>query len=199
MTTTITRRLFGASLAALSAAALPGVSFAADKAPKKAGDKPLYKDPAQPIDARVQDLLGRMTLEEKAAQLIGIWLTKAKIQTPEGDFSPEEASKNFPNGLGQISRPTDRRGLKPATVVGAAAGAEDGSIGRNAPQTAKYTNAAQKWAVEKTRLGIPLLMHDEALHGYVARDATSFPQAIALASTFDPELAEKIFSVAARE
>ncbi|KQV55880.1 MULTISPECIES: glycoside hydrolase family 3 N-terminal domain-containing protein [unclassified Caulobacter] len=199
MTTTITRRLFGASLAALSAAALPGASFAADKAPKKAGDKPLYKDPTQPIDARVQDLLGRMTLEEKAAQLIGIWLTKAKIQTPEGDFSPEEASKNFPNGLGQISRPTDRRGLKPATVVGAAAGAEDGSIGRNAPQTAKYTNAAQKWAVEKTRLGIPLLMHDEALHGYVARDATSFPQAIALASTFDPELAEKIFSVAARE
>jgi beta-glucosidase len=199
MTTTLTRRLFGASLAALSVAAAPGLAQAADKAAKAKGDKPLYKDPTQPIDARVQDLLGRMTLEEKAAQLIGIWLTKAKIQTPEGDFSPEEASKNFPNGLGQISRPTDRRGLKPATVVGAAAGAEDGSIGRNAPQTAKYTNAAQKWAVEKTRLGIPLLMHDEALHGYVARDATSFPQAIALASTFDPELAEKIFSVAARE
>jgi beta-glucosidase len=199
MTTTLTRRLFGASLAALSVAAAPGLAQAADKAAKSKGDKPLYKDPAQPIDARVQDLLGRMTLEEKAAQLIGIWLTKAKIQTPEGDFSPEEASKNFPNGLGQISRPTDRRGLKPATVVGAAAGAEDGSIGRNAQQTAKYTNAAQKWAVEKTRLGIPLLMHDEALHGYVARDATSFPQAIALASTFDPELAEKIFSVAARE
>jgi len=199
MTTTLTRRLFGASLAALSVAAAPSLAQAAEKAAKKAGDKPLYKDPAQPIDARVQDLLGRMTLEEKAAQLIGIWLTKAKIQTPEGDFSPEEASKNFPNGLGQISRPTDRRGLKPATVVGAAAGAEDGSIGRNAQQTAKYTNAAQKWAVEKTRLGIPLLMHDEALHGYVARDATSFPQAIALASTFDPDLAEKIFSVAARE
>ena len=199
MTTTLTRRLFGASLAALSAAALPGAALAAGQAKPKAGDKPLYKDATASIDARIQDLLGRMTLEEKAAQLIGIWLTKAKIQTPEGDFSPEEASKNFPDGLGQISRPTDRRGLKPATVVGAAAGAEDGSIGRNAAQTAKYTNAAQKWAVEKTRLGIPLLMHDEALHGYVARDATSFPQAIALASTFDTELTEKIFSVAARE
>ena len=199
MTTTLTRRLFGASLAALSAAALPGVSLAADKAPKSAGGKPLYKDPTQPIDARVQDLLSRMTLEEKVAQLIGIWLTKAKVQTPEGEFSAEEASKNFPNGLGQISRPTDRKGLKPTTVVNAAAGADDGSVGRNAPQTARYTNAAQKWAVEKTRLGIPMLMHDESLHGYVARDATSFPQAIALASTFDPELAEKIFSVAARE
>jgi beta-glucosidase len=198
MSTTLTRRLFGASLAAMSAAAMPGISLAAEKAKPK-GDKPLYKDPTQPIDARVQDLLGRMTLEEKAAQLIGVWLTKSKIQTPEGEFSPEEASKNFPNGLGQVSRPTDRKGKKAATVVDAAAGADDGEIGRNAQQTARYTNAAQKWAVEKTRLGIPLLMHDEALHGYVARDATSFPQAIALASTFDPALAEKIFSVAARE
>jgi beta-glucosidase len=198
MTTTLTRRLFGASLAALSAAAMPGLATAAGQA-KKPADKPLYKDATQPIDARVQDLLGRMTIEEKAAQLIGIWLTKAKIQTPEGEFSPEEASKNFPDGLGQISRPTDRKGLKPATVVDAAAGADDGAVGRNAQQTARYTNAAQKWAIEKTRLGIPLLMHDEALHGYVARDATSFPQAIGLASTFDPELAEKIFAVAARE
>jgi len=194
MTTTLTRRLFGASLAALSFAAAPAMA-----APKAKGDKPLYKDASQPVDARVQDLLGRMTLEEKAAQLIGIWLTKNKIQTVEGEFSPEEASKNFPNGLGQISRPTDRKGLKAATVVDAAAGADDGSVGRNAAQSARYTNAAQKWAVEKTRLGIPLLMHDEALHGFVARDATSFPQAIGLASTFDPELAEKIFSVAARE
>jgi beta-glucosidase len=202
MTTTLTRRLFGASLAALStgmaAAAMPGLVHAAEKAAKK-GDKPLYKDASQAIDARVQDLLGRMTLEEKAAQLIGIWLTKAKIQTPEGEFSPEEAAKNFPNGLGQISRPSDRKGLKPATVVDAAAGADDGATNRNAKETARYTNAAQKWAVEKTRLGIPLLMHDEALHGYVARDATSFPQAIALASTFDIELTEKIFAVAARE
>jgi len=199
MTTTLTRRLFGASLAALSAAAMPGLVQAADKAAKTSGDKPLYKDAAQPIDARVQDLLSRMTLEEKAAQLIGIWLTKNRIQTPEGEFSPEEASKNFPNGLGQISRPSDRKGAKPASVIDAAAGADDGAVNRNAKETAHYTNAAQKWAVEKTRLGIPLLMHDEALHGYVARDATSFPQAIALASTFDTELTEKIFAVAARE
>jgi beta-glucosidase len=53
--------------------------------------------------------------------------------------------------------------------------------------------------VEKTRLGIPLLMHEEALHGYVARGATSFPQSIGLASTWDPALVERIFSVAARE
>ena len=193
--TAVTRRTLGVSLAALAAASS---TLARAAAPPKA-EKALYKDPTQSIELRVRDLLSRMTLEEKAAQLIGIWLTKAKIQTPNGDFSPEEASKNFPNGLGQISRPTDRRGLKPATVVDAAAGAEDGSIGRNAKETARYINAAQKWAVEKNRLGIPMLMHDEALHGYVARDATSFPQAIALASTFDPDLTEKIFAVAARE
>jgi len=195
MTTTLTRRTLGVSLAALGAAMAPVVRAA----PKAVGGKALYKDAAQPVDARVKDLLSRMTLEEKAAQLIGIWLTKAAIQTPGGDFSPETASKNFPNGLGQISRPTDRRGLKPTTEVNAAAGAEDGSVGRNAPQTARYVNAAQKWAMENTRLGIPMLMHDEALHGYVARDATSFPQSIALASTFDPELVEQVFSVAAKE
>jgi beta-glucosidase len=188
----ITRRGLGVSLAALAAAAAP----VARAAP---AGKPLYKDPAQPVELRVRDLLSRMTLEEKAAQLIGIWLTKAQIQTPDGEFSPANASKNFPNGLGQVSRPTDRRGVKPPTVVGAAAGAEADAVGRNARETARYTNAAQKWAMEQTRLGIPMLMHDEALHGYVARDATSFPQAIALASTFDPELVEKSFAVAARE
>ena len=57
-------------------------------------------------------------------------------------------------------------------------------------ETAEYVNAAQHWAVEHTRLGIPILMHEEALHGYVARGATSFPQAIALASTWDPELVD---------
>ncbi|NQE63911.1 glycoside hydrolase family 3 N-terminal domain-containing protein [Caulobacter sp. RHG1] len=196
MTTAITRRFFGASLTALSVS-LP--ALAAAQGPKASGGKPLYKDGRQPTDARVQDLIGRMTLEEKAAQLIGIWLTKNKIQTPEGEFSAQRAQEAFPNGLGQISRPSDRKGVKPVKVIGAAAGADDGSINRNALETARYTNAAQKWAVEQTRLGIPLLMHDEALHGYVARDATCFPQAIALASTFDTDLTEKIFAVAARE
>jgi len=185
--TTLTRRHFGASLAVLSAA------LAAPAA--QAQGKPLYKDPAAPIPARVDDLMGRMTLEEKVAQMVGIWLKKEDIQTPEAEFSPEKASKAFPHGLGQISRPSDRRGAK----AGPHAGAEPGTINRTPGETARYINAAQKWAVEKTRLGIPMLMHDEALHGYVARESTCFPQAIALASTWDPELIEKVFAVAARE
>ena len=74
------------------------------------------------------------------------------------------------------------------TQSNGAAGAAGATVNRDARQTAEYVNAAQHWAVEHTRLGIPILMHEEALHGYVARGATSFPQAIALASTWDPDL-----------
>ncbi|RZJ84270.1 MAG: glycoside hydrolase family 3 protein, partial [Brevundimonas sp.] len=146
---------------------------------------------------RVEDLLGRMTLEEKVGQMVGIWEKKGDIQTPTGDFSPAKASQAFPHGLGQISRPSDRRGVDPA--ANGAAGVSGDNPNRNARQTADYVNAAQRWAVENTRLGIPLILHEEALHGYVARGATSFPQAIGLASTFDPALVTRIFSMAARE
>jgi len=156
---------------------------------------PLYKDPRQPVEKRVDDLLTRMTLEEKVAQLETIWEGKAKLQTPDGRFSPELASKNFPSGIGGFARPSDKRGV---TVSNGAAGASAG-VNRGARDTAEYVSAAQHWAVEHTRLGIPILMHEESLHGYVARDATSFPQAIALASTWDPEVVSRVFSVAARE
>ncbi|HEY0014140.1 MAG TPA: glycoside hydrolase family 3 N-terminal domain-containing protein [Allosphingosinicella sp.] len=165
--------------------------------PRNAPDgRPLYRDANQPLEARVEDLLSRMTLEEKVAQMISVWLQKDQIQTPSGDFSPEEASVKFPNGLGQIARPSDRRGVEAGN---AAAGAQAGVRNRTARETAEYINAAQRWAVENTRLGIPLLFHEESLHGYVARGATSFPQSIALASSWDPALAERIFTVAARE
>ncbi|MFL6737503.1 MAG: glycoside hydrolase family 3 N-terminal domain-containing protein [Sphingomonas sp.] len=164
-------------------------------AQSKALQAPLYKDPRQPVEKRVDDLLTRMTLEEKVAQLETIWEGKAKLQTPDGRFSPELASKNFPSGIGGFARPSDKRGV---TVSNGAAGASAG-VNRGARDTAEYVSAAQHWAVEHTRLGIPILMHEESLHGYVARDATSFPQAIALASTWDPEVVSRVFSVAARE
>lgn len=157
---------------------------------------PIYKDPHQPVEKRVDDLLARMTLDEKVAQLETVWENKAKLQTPKGDFSSELASSNFPNGIGGFARPSDYRGV---TRSNGAAGAAGETVNRDPRQTAEFVNAAQHWAVEHTRLGIPILMHEESLHGYVARDATSFPQAIALASTFDPEIVSKAFSVAARE
>ncbi len=155
-----------------------------------------YKDASQPVAARVEDLLRRMTLEEKVAQMIGIWEKKSDIQDAKGEFSPQKASRAFPNGLGQITRPSDKRGV---TVSNNAAGVAADAVNRTARETAEYVNAAQRWAVEQTRLGIPMIMHEEALHGYVARGATSFPQAIALASSWDPSLVERVFGVAARE
>jgi beta-glucosidase len=157
---------------------------------------PVYKDPRQPVERRVDDLLARMTLDEKVAQLETVWEQKSKLQTPKGDFSPELASKNFPNGIGGFARPSDYRGVSQSNGAAGAAGA---AVNRDARQTAEFVNAAQHWAVEHTRLGIPILMHEEALHGYVARDATSFPQAIALASSWDPDMVSRVFSVAARE
>ena len=157
---------------------------------------PLYKDPRQPVKSRVDDLLRRMTLNEKVAQLETVWESKAKLEDARGNFSPELASRNFPEGIGGFARPSDYRGV---TNSNGAAGAAGATVNRDARQTAEFVNAAQHWAIEHTRLGIPILMHEESLHGYVARGATSFPQAIGLASTWDPELVTRVFAVAARE
>src|SRR5688572_17787730 len=192
------RRQFGITrrrivvLAAALAAAFAGAPSTLAQAPAR----PLYKDASQPLERRIEDLLARMNLEEKVAQLVTVWERKARIQTPAGQFSADKASQAFPHGLGQIARPSDKRGV---TVANAGpAGAAEG-VHRDALDTAEYVNAAQRWATRQTRLGIPILMHEEALHGYVARGATSFPQSIALASTWDPKLVEQVFSVAARE
>jgi beta-glucosidase len=181
------RRQFLTSVTGMAGlSVLPQMALAAASSP--------YKDAALPVEKRVDDLLGRMTLEEKIAQMQCTWQAKTEIQDAKGEFSAAKAQKTWPHGLGMIGRPSDRQ-------LGQAAGAGDtgATANRNALETATYTNAVQKWAVEQTRLGIPLFMHEEALHGYVARDATSFPQAIGIASSFDTDLTTKIFSVAARE
>lgn len=179
-------------LLALTLSALPASAHATPQV------QPPYRQAMQSVEVRVEDLLGRMSLEEKAAQLIGAWRTKTGLQTPSGEFSAAMAQEAFPHGLGQIARPSDRIGLAPSPaqdVPGAAAG----DVNRGPRETAQWVNAAQRWAVNETRLGIPLLMHEESLHGYVAPGATSFPQAIALASTWDPALVERVFAQVARE
>jgi beta-glucosidase len=193
------RALLAGAGSVLAAMHLPGATWAqasvkqANLKQRRPEKNALYRDASQPIPARVEDLLRRMTLEEKVGQMMGIWETRGDIQTAAGAFSPERASKAYPDGLGQITRPGDWRGVDQKANAAVAEG------NKTARQAAEYVNAAQKWAMEKTRLGIPLLMHEEALHGFVARDATNFPQAIGLASTWDPRLVERVFSVAARE
>ncbi|WP_425429581.1 glycoside hydrolase family 3 N-terminal domain-containing protein [Erythrobacter donghaensis] len=142
-----------------------------------------------PVEQRVEDLLARMTLEEKVAQIITIWDSKPKIQS-EGDvFDPAKASAMFPDGIGQIARPSDRLGPSSPRVVQR----------RSIEDSIQYVIDAQRWAMENTRLGIPILFHEESLHGLAAKDATAFPQAIGLASTWDPALVREINALIADE
>ncbi|MEX2091438.1 MAG: glycoside hydrolase family 3 N-terminal domain-containing protein, partial [Pirellulales bacterium] len=147
-------------------------------------DSAPYRDAALPVEKRVADLLGRMTLAEKAAQMTCVWQQKAtKLLDAEGNFDLAKARENFSdgNGIGQVGRPSDAGG------------------GKNARATAELTNAIQKFFVEESRLGIPVVFHEECLHGQAAIDATSFSQPIGLGATFDPNLVERLFTMTAAE
>lgn len=155
---------------------------------------PIYRNALAPVNERVLDLLYRMTLEEKVAQMIALWASKQDVME-DLVFSPEKAGAAYPHGIGQISRPSDRQG---GTGMDEAIGGT-AARWRTPADTVKFINAVQQWATEETRLGIPVLFHEESLHGYMATEATMFPQAIGLAGTFDPELMHEISSVIARE
>ncbi len=145
---------------------------------------PDYKNPRLPVERRVADLLARMTLEEKVAQLVCLWAERPEsgpnqgFATNRGDFSPAAAARSMRNGIGQIARQRERK--DPA-------------------EAARFANALQKWLVENTRLGIPAIFHDEILHGLMAQKATHFPTPLALASSWDTELVTRVFTAAALE
>jgi beta-glucosidase len=158
---------------------------------KKTPGIPLYKNPAAAPAKRVKDLLGRMTLEEKAAQMMCIWQEKnSKLLDPKGNFDFAKAKASFKkgHGMGQVGRPSDA-GSPPTEPW----------KGKNARDMAELTNAIQKFFLENSRLGIPVFVHEECLHGHAARDGTSFAQPIALGATFNPDLIEKLFTMTAAE
>ncbi|MEL7690774.1 glycoside hydrolase family 3 N-terminal domain-containing protein [Citromicrobium bathyomarinum] len=178
----------GAALMALTAPVAAPAMAQQVNVERPMADAP-YWDSSRPVDERVEDLLQRMTLEEKVAQILTVWDSKADIQG-EGDvFDPAKASKVYPNGIGQIARPSDRQGPSSPRVVPR----------RSIEDSIQYVIDAQKWAMENTRLGIPVLFHEESLHGLAAKDATAFPQAIGLASTWDPALIREINALIAEE
>jgi beta-glucosidase len=157
---------------------------------KPATRLPPYRNSALPPGKRVKDLLARMTIEEKAAQMKCVWQKKADTLIDEkGNFDRAKARKAFRQrrGLGQVGRPSD------------AGGARDSADNRTARTMAELTNDIQKFFLEHSRLGIPVIFHEECLHGHAAIGGTSFPQPIGLAATFDPELVESLFSMTAAE
>ena len=177
--------LAGGSLSALAFMQTP-TAFA------QAGEQ--YKNPSAPISVRVADLLARMTLEEKVAQIRTAWAAKGDMIDALA-FNPAKASAAFPDGIGHVTRPSDKRGVP--GISGAAGGTA--AKWRTPRQTVEFINALQRWALEDTRLGIPVLLHEESLHGYMATEATMFPQAIGLAGSFDLDLMRRVQSVIARE
>ncbi len=126
----------------------------------------IYIDPAAPVGERVADLLARMTREEKLAQLGSAW---AFSLIEGGQYSAERARTVLRHGLGHVTRVAGATSLK-------------------APQVARVANAIQRFLVTETRLGIPAIVHEEVCSGVMAREATVFPQAIGVASTWEPEL-----------
>src|SRR5471030_1144520 len=122
-----------------------------------------YKDSKLPIEARVEDLLRRMTTEEKLNQL---------------RCDGEQWQKYIETtGYGETLDV-----LRPKTSL----------------EAAKYTNEVQKRAM-KSRLGIPLVIHDEALHGLIGNGTTSFPQSIGMAATWDPAMVNRVATAIAEE
>ena len=129
-----------------------------------------------PIPERVADLLSRMTLEEKAAQVVGVF--PGMFMGTTGP-DPDKMSELIPHGVGHICM--------------------GGGLARRPRELALALNAIQEWLRDNTRLGIPAMVHNESLCGLAQDSATAFPTAIALAATFQPQLIEQMAGVASRE
>lgn len=135
-----------------------------------------YRDPRVPIDDRIRALLGRMTREEKFWQLFMI----------PGDL--DDPANHYSNGI---------FGLQ----ISAAPRAAEDTLPPADPARAhaERINGIQRFFIERTRLGIPIIPFDEAVHGLVREGATVFPQAIALAATWDTALMARVAGAIARE
>lgn len=133
----------------------------------------LYRDPNASLEERVEHLLSLMILEEKLAQLGCLWST-AFVNA--NGFDPDAVANMMPYGIGEVTRIAASTGLHPR-------------------ESASLMNAIQKVAVERTRLGIPVIVHEESTGGFLHRDGTVFPQGLGLAATWDPALVKEVAEV----
>ncbi len=137
-----------------------------------------YQDPDQPAEDRVVDLINQMTIDEKIAQLGGIFPFHLLGNT--GEMDGTKMRELIPHGIGQISG---------ASMIGA----------KSPEDLATASNTIQRFHIEETRLGIPTIIHNEALCGMMYAPATTFPTAINLAATWQPSLVRAMTDVTRRE
>ncbi|WP_460503331.1 glycoside hydrolase family 3 N-terminal domain-containing protein, partial [Hymenobacter agri] len=166
-----------------------GLFFLTQTAAAQPG-RPLYKDPQAPTEARVRDLLGRMTTAEKVGQLSTVlgWEMVEKTGARVGISAAykKAVDERHIGGLWATLRadPWTRKTL---------------TTGLNPAQAAEATNALQRYAVAHTRLGIPLLLAEECPHGHMAIGTTVFPTAIGQGSTWNSALLQQMAAAIATE
>lgn len=154
-------------------------------------DKEVYKDPEAPIEKRVDDLLGRMTVNEKVGQLLCPlgWFFYEKTDDGQVEISDEFVKRMTEMPLGGAwavlrADPWTQKTLE---------------TGLNPELAAETMNKLQRYAVEETRLGIPMLFAEEAVHGHMAIGTTVFPTGLGMASTFDEDIIRQMGEAVAKE
>ena len=166
-------------------------------------DKPIYLDADQPIKARVEDLLSRMTLKEKIGQMnmpcvyqskIG-YGTHTKVHALFGKLSVKQRAKQM-EGCRKLAEGTHDVGIGPG---GGFFTLCDRAIYEGSRKQAEFLNELQKIATEKTRLKIPVLQIEEGTHGLMCAGGTVFPEGLAIGSSWNMDLVQQIYAVAAKE
>ncbi|HKJ43257.1 MAG TPA: glycoside hydrolase family 3 N-terminal domain-containing protein [Sunxiuqinia sp.] len=152
----------------------------------KNGKLDAYEDYRNQVDKRAEDLLSQMTLAEKLAQLQCPWINKTKLCT-RTSFDSIGAMKAFPNGLGAILRLSDGKSFLSRKGT------------PHAGDMVKLANQTQNFFIENTRLGIPVLFIEEALHGLMVKDATMFPSSLGMSCSWNEQLTSEVFSAVAEE
>ena len=158
----------------------------------KNGRMDVYEDPSAPIDARIEDLLGQMTLEEKTCQMVTLYGYRRVLA--DDLPTPEWKNKIWKDGMGAIdehlnSYVSARKVLTPEENPGV----------WPASNHAKALNTVQRFFIEETRLGIPVDFTDEGIRGVEAFKATNFPTQLGLGHTWDRELIRNVGRITGTE
>jgi hypothetical protein len=174
------------SFGALVAASLLLTPLAASAGPVGTEpEKPLYRDASRPMENRVEDLLSRMTLEEKIGQMN----MPCVYEDGLGKTIPEKME-----GVKRFAEGTWIKGFGPG---GGFFTLPNNILVEGPRQQAEFLNGLQKIAMEKTRLGIPLLLTEEGTHGLMCSGGTIFPEGPALGSIWDTELISRVYTAVA--